>query len=283
PLMIACSTGNAVLAAELLDKGADIALTDNTGRMPFHHLWHYAVSTHKDDIGQFAAIYRKLEPDSISVKAGDRLIKLSNRLMEFFHFNFMLAIISEWPHYKKNDWIKMMTRPATDFEAGDIAHAARMLPDFIMPEYRKKQQYISSILSKNEINREGDYNRELFIRTRNGHYLVNPRLELSCGGIWINFYDLIHFSYYSGCAPNTYWLTDYCYIQSLREPDAVKLHYEEIQAYVVACENIAFHERHQSLTQSQKSLLSSSLTVARESRAKTVIEKYLELFKPGNM
>lgn len=283
PLMIACRTGNAALAAELLDKGADITLTDNTGRMPFHHLWQYAVNAHKDDIGQFAAVYRKLEPDSISVKTGGRLVKLSSRLMEFFHFNFMFAVISEWPHYKSDTRISMMASHVTNFSAPDIAQTVRMLPDFIMPEYRKKQQYISSILSKNEIDREGDYNRELFVRTRSGHYLVNPHLELNCGGSWINFYDLIHFSYYSGFLPNSIWLADYCYIQTLREPDTMRLQYEEIQAYVVACENIALYEKHQDIIPSQKSIFSYSQAVYRQSRAKAVIDKYLESFKPGSM
>ena len=251
--------------------------------MPFHHLWQYAVSTHKDDIGQFSAIYRKLEPDSISVKTGDRLVKLSNRLMEFFHFNFMFAVISEWPHYKKADRINMMTSLVTNFAAADIAQAAGMLPDFIMPEYRKKQQYISSILSKNEINREDNYNRELFVRTRSGHYLVNPHLELNCGGNWINFYDLIHFSYYAGLAPNTIRLTDYCYIQALREPDAARLQYEEIQTYIVAYENSTFYENYQKLIPSQKSTWTLRQDVLRKPSLKAVIGKYLELFKSGNI
>lgn len=278
PLMIACRTGNAVLAAELLGKGADITLTDNTGRMPFHHLWQYAISMKNNDIGQFAAIYRKLEPASINVKVDDRMVKLSNHLMEFFHFNYIFAVISEWPRYKSADWRAVMMLPSTDLVAADIVHAAQRLPDFIMPEYRKKQQYISSILSKNEIHRTGDYNRELFVRTKIGHYLVNPRLELSCGGNWINFYDLIHFPYYTGSEPPAeHWMADYCYIQALREAGAVspQLIYEDMQACVYALKDIKSYESLQSLTTWQKAILSSSRTTWQKSRARPLVEKYL--------
>ncbi len=231
-----------------------------------------------NDIGQFAAIYRKLEPDSINVKVDDRMVKLSNHLMEFFHFNYMFAVISEWPHYKSVDWGAMMMLPSTDFVAADIVQAAQRLPDFIMPEYRKKQQYISSILSKNEIHRTDDYNRKLFVRTKTGHYLVNPRLELSCGGNWINFYDLIHFPYYTGSEPPTeHWMADYCYIQALRETGAVspQLIYEDIQACVYALKDIQSYESLQSLIKWQESILSSSRTIWQKSRSRPLVEKYL--------
>lgn len=284
PLMIACRTGRAALAAELLDKGADVTLTDNTGRMPFHHLWQYAINMKSQDIGHFATIYRRLEPDSISVKVGNRLVKLGNHLMEFFHFNYMFAVISEWPHYKIDVSQPGSIFPDTDFKANIIMNAAHQLPDFIMPEYRKKQQYVSSILSKNESHKAGDYNRELFVRTRNGHYLVNPHLELSIEGNWINFYDLIHFSYYAGFSPMPgAWLTDRCFIQSLREKNTLspQLSYEEISKCVDALMGIIIYGSEPALPPELEAQLSAFRTVWQTSRARPLVDKYLvELDKP---
>ncbi len=64
-------------------------------------------------------------------------------------------------------------------------------PESIVPARRKKCPYISSILSKNEINRDAPYNRKLFQRWKLGQYLFNPQLSLRIEGEWRRVYELL--------------------------------------------------------------------------------------------
>ncbi|WP_200196550.1 hypothetical protein [Halorhodospira abdelmalekii] len=54
----------------------------------------------------------------------------------------------------------------------------------MLPPRRKRREYISSILSKNEVSRDGPYNRRLFLRLQRGHDLVNPQLKIKLGEEW---------------------------------------------------------------------------------------------------
>ena len=50
---------------------------------------------------------------------------------------------------------------------------------------------MSSILSKNEIDKDDKHNRKLFYRVLRGAYIFNPRLALKVDDEWINIYDLL--------------------------------------------------------------------------------------------
>ena len=64
-------------------------------------------------------------------------------------------------------------------------------PESVVPARRKKRTYISSILSKNEVYRQGPYNRKLFLRKSRGQYLINPDLALRVEGDWRRIYELL--------------------------------------------------------------------------------------------
>ena len=57
---------------------------------------------------------------------------------------------------------------------------------------RKKRAYLSSVLSRNEIDRDYAYNRRLFARMAHGHYVLNPLLAIKSGEAWINLYDFLN-------------------------------------------------------------------------------------------
>ncbi|KOR31086.1 hypothetical protein TI04_02630 [Achromatium sp. WMS2] len=60
-----------------------------------------------------------------------------------------------------------------------------------VPKRRKKRSYISSILSKNEVFRDGPYNRQLFLRISRVKYIINPKVAVRIAGEWHNIYDLL--------------------------------------------------------------------------------------------
>ncbi|MCW5619022.1 MAG: hypothetical protein KIS65_07420 [Nitrosomonas sp.] len=85
---------------------------------------------------------------------------------------------------------KSFFQPA-GFFSQDIIDAVRHIPYGILPERRKQRAYLSSILSKNEINKDDKYNRKLFYRVMRGIYVFNPGLVLKVESNWINIYDLL--------------------------------------------------------------------------------------------
>lgn len=62
----------------------------------------------------------------------------------------------------------------------------------MLPGYRKKRPYLSSILAKNEVSRSDPYNRKLFLRIRTGHYVLHPDLAIRIAGDWKNVYALFN-------------------------------------------------------------------------------------------
>jgi superfamily I DNA/RNA helicase len=185
PLMIAAHLGLDELVKWLITAGADRKLTDNWGRTPLQIALRQAYRNDffaRDHIG---SIYADLAPSSIKVKVEGQMIKIDNKLMEFFILNSMMAQLQ--------DLLRMDTKwRLPSFETASFLSALQYFPDHVIAGYRKKRPYLSSILSKNESNRQGPYNRKLFVRIERGHYIINPNLEIAIQEDWVNIYDLIH-------------------------------------------------------------------------------------------
>jgi hypothetical protein len=113
-----------------------------------------------------------------------RLIKLDKHIMEFFMLNLMIALSYRVMPKRKRAWI-------TGFTSQHFIDAVQHIPYSVLPERRKQRAYLSSILSKNEINKDDRYNRKLFYRVMRGTYVFNPGMALKVEEEWINIYDLL--------------------------------------------------------------------------------------------
>lgn len=183
PLMVAARLGNAKLAEELIERGAHPEKTGNNGLNALQMALEVALYNEEFSKHKLPAIYALLEPDSLSVQAEGRLIKLDKRLMQLFILNLMFARFYRFlgeaaSHYEA-------------FSAKDLAKCVGILPDSVLPERRKRQSYISSILSGNEVDRDSPYNRKLFKRIRRGHYIINPLLKIRLNDEWVPVHDLL--------------------------------------------------------------------------------------------
>ena len=183
PLMVAARLGNAELIKSLMERGANPDNTGTNGLNALQMALETALFNEKYARNKLPAIYEKLEPDSLSIQAEGRLIKLDKRLMGLFTLNLMFAMF-----YRVLG--EAMSR-SEGFTAKDLAERVKVLPDAVLPERRKRQQYISSILSGNEVDRESPYNRKLFTRMKRGHYIINPLLKLRQGEEWISVHQLL--------------------------------------------------------------------------------------------
>ena len=187
PLMVAAKLGQTDLAANLLGAGAHRNVRDNWGRSPLQIALRAAYLSDVYARDRIGAIYSLLAPSSVKVKVEGRMIKIDEKLMEFFVLQSMIALFQEIIRIKTK-W----DLPA--FETADFIYALQQFPEHVIPERRKKRQYLSSILSKNEVNRNDPYNRYLFVRVRHGRYILNPLLDIDVEGEWVNVYDLIGIS-----------------------------------------------------------------------------------------
>ncbi len=185
PLMIAARLGNADHVKRLVEIGADTSLINNVGLNPFQIVLEQACISPNYATRKLPDVYKTLEPTDTVLQIDGRLVKLDNRLMEFLMFNLMVAMF--YTHLGE----KAASFRSGAFTSGDFMEVLSHFPDAVLPERRKKRAYISSILSKNEVNREDPYNRKLFLRIKQGHYIINPQLSVWVEGIWRNIYDLL--------------------------------------------------------------------------------------------
>jgi hypothetical protein len=184
PLMVASRMGNAELIEVLLDRDADTTLVDANGLNAFQIALDRACADERFARTRLPAVFERLAPPAIDIQVDGRLVKLDRRLMEYLLLS--LAMVHFYQRLGEN-WATMgRLLSAADIEA-ILAH----FPESVVPARRKKRNYISSILSKNEINRDDPYNRKLFLRWRRGEYIINPMLALRVEGEWRRVYDLL--------------------------------------------------------------------------------------------
>ncbi len=201
PLMIAAWLGIANLVTALSEFEPDTEQVDNNHRNALQIALAQASKEEKYARTNFSTMYRALEPDTLSIQVDGRLVKLGNHLMEFILLNLLIAL------FYRVIPKKLMRSGA--FQSADILSAIEYFPSDVLPDRRKKQAYISSILSKNEVDRQDRYNRKLFKRIRVGHYMFNPSLALKIEGEWVNIYDIcqldkLHYRD-SGVMMNHWW------------------------------------------------------------------------------
>jgi PhoH-like protein len=185
PLMIAARLGNAEQVHRLVEMEADTGLINNVGFNALQIALEQACIAPHYASRKLSSVYEKLAPLDMVIQVDGRLVKLDNRLMEFLMLNLMIAMF-----YTRLGENVVRFRGGA-FSSGDFVDVLSHFPDTIVPERRKKRAYISSILSKNEVNRDDPYNRKLFRRIKQGHYIINPKLAVWTQGDWRNIYDLL--------------------------------------------------------------------------------------------
>ena len=171
PLMAAAAAGNVALVEALLECGADREAADHYGSNALHWAMREAFGDPKFARGPFAALYELLAPASIDVKTGERLVRIDRHLAEYFLFQTMWALF-------KSRFTHRQRRSYGAFDTQAILDAWRHLPANVVRPERNKRAHLSSVLSRNEVDRDYAYNRALFRRAAQGWYQFNPRLSV---------------------------------------------------------------------------------------------------------
>jgi len=127
-------------------------------------------------------VHELLAPAHVSLNVDDRLIKLDASQGEFLLFHIFFALLHNRLNNRYADLVPM--------KAAEIPEMVEALPESVVPAYRKKRAYISSLLSKNEVSGSNPYGKQLFKRQRQGWYVLNPKLALRYKEEWVDIYRL---------------------------------------------------------------------------------------------
>lgn len=171
PLMAACAGGNVRLVEALLERGANPEAVDHYGRNALHWAMLEAFRDPKFARGPFAALYERVAPAFVDLKAGERLVRLDRHLAEYFLFQTLWALFK----IRFTDDRRPL-RPA--FDSAAILEAWKHLPAGIVRPERNRREHVSAVLSRNEVERDYAYNRGLFKRLTHGWYQLSPVLAI---------------------------------------------------------------------------------------------------------
>jgi len=171
PLMAAAAAGNVPLVEALLARGADREAVDHYGCNALHWALREAFRDPQLARGPFAALYELLAPVSIDVNTGDRLVRIDRHLSEYFLFQTLWTLFKSRFTYRQR-------RSYGAFETQALLEAWQHLPANVVRPERNKRAHLSSVLSRNEVERDYAYNRALFVRVAQGWYQFNPKLSV---------------------------------------------------------------------------------------------------------
>jgi hypothetical protein len=176
--------GQAELVNELLNKGASVTQTDNSDRMPIDYLMDGYITgkQQKQKQGQVAnektmvSFWEKIRPQAIVYEYQDRQFRIGSHSMLFFLIILMRNAADNQP--RKATSTKNTELEYGVFDMKDMEQFAAMIPDEVLPPYRKKRSYINSVMAMNEIAKDSPYCKSTFARVERGWYILNPEIVI---------------------------------------------------------------------------------------------------------
>ncbi|MBP7729955.1 MAG: AAA family ATPase [Alphaproteobacteria bacterium] len=184
PLMSAIYAENDGLVRELMSLGANCEARDTIGRTALQIALYKARRDSKYSVNKLGTVYESLQLDSLSLDSEEKLIKIDASRAEYFLINILMLFQNEL--LSNNSFIDYDFNRRIGFTSGKLKDLLAFYPDALWPAFRKKQTYISHLLSRNEVGSSYTPNRKLFTRTERGYYIVNPDLKIKIGDDWLD-------------------------------------------------------------------------------------------------
>jgi hypothetical protein len=186
-LMLALHHGQEGLAAELLRQSAPIRQTDHNGFMAIDYLLQGYFKNARLKYQQMATLktirqfWHLVKPPGITMEINNKQIHVGGNSMLFFLLIAMRTMQEMQPHKVRLTRLQgneeqQVTRGA--FNMDDAEQMASLMPEEILPPYRKVRTYINSVLALNEISRwEQPTCKLAFQRVQRGWYILNPDIK----------------------------------------------------------------------------------------------------------
>ncbi|MDR0748822.1 MAG: AAA family ATPase [Tannerellaceae bacterium] len=186
-LMHALYHAQAGVVADLLKQGASLVHADQAGRIALDYLLkgyldiHSRKQAHPDGRKMFVEYWSRIRPQTLAYVYEKRLFRIDSHSMLFFLLLLLRNTGSDQPEqYELYDDSSTKVFPGFygAFNMAELERFASLMPDEILPPYRKKRTYINSIMALNEINKDSPYCKKTFIRAERGWYILNPELVM---------------------------------------------------------------------------------------------------------
>lgn len=190
PLMLAARAGNTALVDALLAKGANPEAEDEFGQTAWQQAVNRAIEDPSFAKNSMGSIFEQVAPAVIDVQIDGRLVRIERHQGEYWVLTLMLAGL-------KTQWSSCAARtlPVWKFGEGYFAEQLHQvlegLPVHLWPEKRRKRIYLNQVLARAEVDSGYKPARKLWARTRNGHYLPNPAMQLRRGDGWRPVYEAL--------------------------------------------------------------------------------------------
>ena len=180
-LMIALHHGQTEIALDLLKQGASTTLCDKSKRMAVDYLLDSYLKNKKSkqkqiqlaDDRTLKQCWEKVCPKDIAYEHGKRQFHAGSHSMLFFLIILMRNTNDTKQHCHRKDNVND-EKPL--FTMDEMEKLTALIPDNILPPYRKKRTYINSIMALNEISKDSPYCKEAFMRVQRGMYILNPNI-----------------------------------------------------------------------------------------------------------
>jgi hypothetical protein len=177
PLMLAARAGNLALVDALMSRGANVLLQDEFG----HTAWMAALNRAIDDTEfarkKIAPLFERIGQVVLDVQTDGRLVRLERHQGEYWVLSLMLAGFKTL-----RSRCAERTHHPYKYDPGFFAEALQTvletLPEHLWKPQRRKRSYVNAVLARAEAQSQYQPARKLWIRTKNGHYLPNPKMSL---------------------------------------------------------------------------------------------------------
>jgi hypothetical protein len=186
-LMMALQYGQTELALDLVNKGASLTHTDNAHRLPIDYLFASYIKNKRSNQKQaqladeqtLIRCWSKVSPQVIEYEYSKRRFRIGSHSMLFFLIILIRNTADTQP--SKARIISRAGNDKTEFVTGafnmtELEQFAAMMPDEILPPYRKKRTYINSVMAMNEREKPSPYCKAAFLRVERGWYILNPNM-----------------------------------------------------------------------------------------------------------
>jgi hypothetical protein len=185
-LMLALHHGQHELVVELLKSNISIRQTDPNGWMAIDYLLQGFYKNTLLKYQQMATLqtlrqfWHLVRPATITMEVYNQQLHINGNSMLLFLVVAMRTMQDIQPHKIKITWPGDDKRELITgaFNMDDAVKLASLMPDEILPPYRKKRSYINSIMASNEISRWMEPGCKLvFERVQRGWYILNPYIK----------------------------------------------------------------------------------------------------------
>jgi len=208
-LMLACHHGTMKIFNYFISKNANILLRNTEGLNPMqialrsYIQWTKANISNKPNFLTFnklEEIYPKVKVPFVKYEVDNKIFKVNSHTMEYFLINYIITFENDFnretalKHFEYreallsirgkqgNEMLENFEEHVKNLPRGltmdNFMEFIEIMPLTILPEYRKKRNYVNAFLANNECDKPSLYNKKIFKRTGRGTYMLNPNLKI---------------------------------------------------------------------------------------------------------